>query len=471
MSLTDRIFSVISQQILNGMLPAGSRLPSVRQLAIEHHVSNETAHRGYDKLVAHGYVAPRRGSGFYVKTAKPPIQDSKLLRWTQGTHTADDWRSLLRSELPYERRPGCGSLPDVWMDQAALSNALRSMGRIHPRALAEYETPRGYLALRQQLQIKLADQGIRALPDQIVTAAGATEALHLVLWSQVNYPGNYVLLEDPGPSMHVQRAMACGLDILHVPRHSDGPDIDVMRAICEKHRPRAFLCSSILQSPTSSSLSPHKAFQILKLADEFNFIIVDDDTYGDLLPLTDASQVTRLATMDQLKRVFHIGSFSKTLAPGLRVGFIAASPEHVERILLFKAAGLISNSTLGERVVYQFLSQGKYRHHCESLRSRLLEIREETKAMLTAAGCSFPTPTCAGMYLWASLGDRINASAIARAMRDQDFLMAPGYLFGGAENTRSSMRFNIPATHNSPALAALGALLQSKGFYPVFADS
>jgi DNA-binding transcriptional MocR family regulator len=461
-SLIDRIFTVISQQILTGVLPPGGRLPSVRQLASDHQVSNETAHRAYDKLVARGYVVPRRGSGFYVKAVAPSVCDSPSLRWAKEADSAHDWRNLLRSELPYERRPGCGSLPDTWMDQAALSNALRSMGRVNPRALAEYETVRGYLPLRQQLQIKLAEQGIGAQPDQIVTAAGATEAVHLVLWSHVNYPGSYVLMEDPAPTMHFQRALACGLEIVRVPRNSDGPDIDVLRAMCEKYKPRVFFCSSILQNPTSTSLSPHKAFQILKLADEFDFSIIDDDTYGDLLPPTDASHVTRLATLDQLNRVIHIGSFSKTLAPGLRVGFVAASPQHVESILLFKAAGLISGSTLGERVVYQFLSQGKYRHHCESLRSRLLEIREETMAQLAAAGCSFPTPGTAGMYLWGSLGDETNASVIADAMTAQDYLVAPGSFFSYADPARSCMRFNIAATCNSPAVAALDALIHGK---------
>jgi DNA-binding transcriptional MocR family regulator len=261
--------------------------------------------------------------------------------------------------------------------------------------------------------------------------------------------------------MHMQRVLASGLEIVHVLRENDGPDIEAMRTLCNKYKPRAFLCSSILQNPTSTNLSPYKAFQILKLAEEFDFIIIDDDTYGDLLPPTEASLVTRLATLDQLKRVIHIGSFSKTLAPGLRVGFIAASPEHIKRVVLFKAVGLISNSTLDERVVHQFLSQGKYRHHCESLRSRLLDIREQTMAQLAAIGCSFATPETAGMYLWGSLDHKVDAMTVARTMFDTDYLMAPGRFFSLTETFRSYMRFNVAATFQSPAVKALRAAINS----------
>lgn len=453
--LTDRIFALFQQQIRDGTLPPRSRLPSIRQLAVEHRISNETAHRAYDKLVAHGYIEPRRGSGFYVKTVAPSDHDSPTSRWAQQTDVEYDWRKLLWSDLPYERRPGYGSLPEAWMDRTALSNALRSLARMPSHTLAEYESPRGYLPLRQQLQIKLAEQGIHTQVEQIVTTAGATEALHLVLWSHINTPRTYVLAEDPAPCMHIQRALASGLEIVHVPRESDGPNIEAMRTVCSEHKPRAFLCSSILQNPTSTSLSPHKAYQILKLADEFDFIIIDDDTYGDLLPPTEANLVTRLATLDQLKRVIHIGSFSKTLASGLRVGFVAASAEHVERIVLYKSAGQIANTTLGERAVHQFLSQGKYRHHCESLRARLLEMREQTMAQLVAIGCTFTEPATAGMYLWGSLGDNVDATLIARTMLDANCLMAPGRFFTSTESMQTYMRFNVPATFRSPAVDVL----------------
>lgn len=453
--LTDRIFTLIQQQIQSGKLPPSSRLPSVRQLAIDHQVSNETAHRAYDKLVAHGYVEPRRGSGFYVKAGSSTGNHPSASHWAQQTDDEYDWRKLLWSDLPYERRPGYGFLPEAWMDRATLSSALRSLTRIPSRALAEYESPRGYLPLRQQLQVKLAEQGIHTQVEQIVTTAGAADALHLVLWSHVNSARNYVLVEDPAPPMHIQRALASGLEIARVARESDGPDIEAMRAICSKHRPRAFLCSSILQNPTSTNLSPHKAFQILKLADEFDFIVIDDDTYGDLLSPVEANLAARLATLDQLKRVIHIGSFSKTVAPGLRVGFIAASPKHIERIALYKSAGPISSTSLSERVIHQILSQGKYRHHCESLRARLLDIRGQAMAQLVGAGCTFDSPPAAGMYLWGSLGDGVDATAMAKIMLDAGYLMAPGIFFTFTEAARSYMRFNIPATFQSPAVGAL----------------
>ncbi len=460
-TLIDQVFHAVQRRIRNGELPPRSRVPSVRELAAQYRISNETAHRAYDKLVAHGYLEPRRGSGFYVLATQSPYSESPWLQRSLQSDTANDWRSLLHSDLPYERQPGNGALPEAWMDRRLVTSAFRRLTRLPPRAVSEYEAAKGYLPLREQLQLKLAAQGIAARPDQIVITAGAIEALHLILWSRhITHP-EFVMIEDPSPPMHIQRAMADGLQVLRVPREANGPSTEAIRELCTKHRPRAFLCSSLLHNPTSMSLTPHRAHQLLTLAEEFDFVVIDDDTYGDLLPPTDLSATVRLATLDQLKRVFHIGSFSKTLGAGLRVGYIAAGLENIERIVLYKAASVISSCTLGQRVVHEILSQGKYRHHCDSLRSRLLEIREATAAQLVGIGCVFTATPSIGMYLWASLGEGVAASAVASAMAERKYLTAPARLFSGADSMSSYMRFNIPATFRSSCIPALNAILRS----------
>lgn len=451
-SLTEQIFRALAGKIEAGELAPGIRLPAVRTLARHCDVSVETVLRAYNRLVAHGHANARRGSGFYVRQGLRPAERPPA--WA-GPASPADWRRLLHPDLPWSSRPGSGALSPEWFDGAELAACLRSTSRLPLDALCGYAEPQGYLPLREQLRHKLWSQGIHASSAQIVTTSGAIDALHLVIWSNF-FPGSYVMVEDPCCFMHVQRAMASGLEVVRVARQDDGPDIDAMRALCLAHRPRAFLCSSFLHNPTSGNISAHKALQVLRLAEEFDFMVIDDDSYGDLMPQPGPQAVVRLAAMDQLQRVIHIGGFSKTLPAGLRVGYLAASPQHVERILLYKAVGAISTSPLGEHAVYELLSQGYYRRHCERLCARLDEHRPRIRALLAAHGCEVQ-PADAGLYLWADLGAGIDARAAADALLEQGHLMAPAAFFTSAPPTQSFMRFNVGLASGGPSMAALWA--------------
>lgn len=312
--------------------------------------------------------------------------------------------------------------------------------------------------MRQQLQLKLLEQGIQAHPAQIITTSGATDALHLAIWANF-YPGDYVLAETPGPFMQIERMMASGLEIVRVPRLADGPDLDALQAACEKYRPKAFFCSSVLQNPTSTSLSPYKAHQILKIAEAFDMLIVDDDTYGDLLPPGASGNVARLAALDQLERVVHIGSFSKTVSPSLRAGFLAASPAQIERIMMYRSAGVIHGPLLTDLFMHHFLAQGGYRQHCETLHARLEAIRNETREALLTMGCRI-SPTPSGMYLWASLGEGVSAKKVAQQLASNGILSAPGEAFSTDHSCASYMRFNIAhACEQKEAMATLAGVI------------
>jgi len=458
LSLVDGIFEMIVFQIQTGHLTAGQRLHSVRQLADDCEVSRDTVARAYDKLVAHGHLESRAGSGFYIKQIKhvQPIQDTAAT-----TPLLPAWRRLRLIQPVGERlsTTGLGLLPGDWMDEGSVGGALRSVARATPRALAGYADPLGYLPLRQQIHEKLKGVQILAPVQQIMTTQGASDAIHLVVMSFLSIPGEFVLVEEPGPFMQVDRLMATGLQPVAVPRESDGPNLVALRALCETYHPRFFICSSVLQSPTSTQLAPHKAYQILRLAEEFDLTIIEDDTYSDLMPTMGNLTVTRLASLDQLHRVVYIGSFSKTIAPGLRAGFVCANPDFMERLLVYKTVSQISGSPTVEKAVYQVLSQGGYRHHCAQLRSRLDELRQPVINQLQTIGCTFENLPDAGMYVWATLPGGANAEKIAEAMYAQGHLMAPGMLFSTMEEHRNRMRFNITRTLDSPALPALAELL------------
>jgi DNA-binding transcriptional MocR family regulator len=454
LSLVDRVCELVRGQIQSRQLAAGHRLPSVRQLAEDCGVSADTVARAYDKLVASGQLDSRAGSGFYVRqSGRAPHADARA-------HTEamlSGWwrlRPLLTVKTSLSNT-GSGVLPAHWLDEGTLGGALRTVSRASQRSLADYGDPQGYLPLRQQIQSKLKEIQVDAPPSRIMITGGATEAIHLVMMGYLRAAGEYVLVDDPGPFLLRDRLMATGLEMARVPRLADGPDLDVLRELCIRHRPRFYFTCSVLNNPTSTSIAPHKAFQLLRLAEEFDFTIVEDDTYGDLA--APSSSITRLATLDQLQRVIHIGSFSKTLAPGLRLGYLAASDRHIEWLTVYRMVSGIAGSSLPQRLLYQLLSQGGYRHHCAQLRARLDQHRQAVVEQLRQIGCTIDQIPEAGMYLWARLPGDADASKVAKAMHDAGHMTAPGELFGSAPNI-THMRFNIATTRDSPGLPLMAQL-------------
>lgn len=453
-SLVDRIFHRVVAEIQAGRLAPGKRVHSVRQLADECEVSRDTVARAYDKLVAHGHLESRAGSGFFVRAHGRPVQqpiDTGALQLMPSW-----WRfQLVQPAGNFASTPGFGLLPADWLDETGLAKAMRSVARGSVRNLTGYGDPLGYLPLRQQLQAKLRDVHIDAPVARIMVTAGATHALHLIVLAWLKSVGTNVLVEDPCSFLLRDRLLSTGLQALAVPRDADGPNLDVLRALCVEHRPKFFFCSSVLHNPTSSHISPHKAFQILRLAEEFDLTIVEDDTYSDLMPPGAVAAGTRLASLDQLQRVVYVGSFSKTIAAGLRVGYVCASPEILEWLQIYRTVSEIAATSVSERVVYQLLSQGGYRHHCTQLRSRLDECRQPAIEALGALGCRVDREPDAGMYAWATLPHDLDAVAVADDLLKQGHLLAPGRLFSDANEAHSRMRFNISRTLGSPALPAL----------------
>ena len=277
----------------------------------------------------------------------------------QGTLTATPqpvdvvWlvRNMFR-QLPPQKMPGVGLLPNEWLDGDLVANALRAVSRQNPSLLLQYGIPQGFLPLRQQLQLKMAELEIAATPDQFVTTAGVTQALDLVARHYIQ-PGDTIFVDDPGWFLMFGSFAALGAKVVGIPRLADGPDIVQLAALAELHRPKLFIINSILHNPTSTSLSAAKAFQVLKIAEQYDFMIVEDDIYCDMHPGTAVQAATRIAALDQLNRVIYLGGFSKTLAANLRVGFIATSPEIARQLADRKMLTALTTTEVTERVVYR----------------------------------------------------------------------------------------------------------------------
>jgi DNA-binding transcriptional MocR family regulator len=483
--LVDQIVRAVCARIDDRLLRGGARMPSIRQFAASHQVSCFTVVASYDKLVAQGYLESRRGAGFFVRE-RSPLNDRSLSSERSGSPFGERSGSLssersgssvgecsgsgqhagagapdqqapqpldvvwlirnMFRQVPLAMVPGSGLLPGDWLDGKMIADALRDVSHQHSQLLVNYGAPQGFLPLRQQLQMSLAELEIAATPEQIVTTVGVTQALDLVA-REFTRPGDTIFVDDPAWFLMFGSFAAMGAKVIGIPRLADGPDIAQLAQLAALHKPKLYVINSVLHNPTSTSLSAAKAFQVLRIAEQHDFTIVEDDIYCDMHP--GALPATRLAALDQLQRVIYLGGFSKTLSANLRVGFIATSNERAQRLADRKMLATLTSSDIGERVVYRILSEGLYRKHVARLRTRLDAVRAKAVRQMEDVGLKVDLVPSAGMFVWVDAG--CDTNVLTEKAMAQGVLLAPGSLFSPHQLPSTRMRLNV-ATVQVPAV-------------------
>jgi len=340
-------------------------------------------------------VEARRQRGFYVREPQTAVRGAPASAARPGAQLPPplDATALIRGMFQQGSAPsgpGMGTLPEAWLDQPLLDRALRRTlagGSAAGDAL-RYGNPAGDEALRQAMSRRLGGElGINAPASQIITTIGATHALDVVARTLLQ-PGDAVLVDEPGWAVEFARLTRLGMRLLPVPRGADGPDLAVMAQLLAEHRPRLYVTVSVLHNPTGQTLSLAAAHQILKLAEQHDLTIVEDDTYAWLAP----AHAPRLAALDGLQRTLYITGFSKILAPAWRVGVVAAPPALVERLIDSKLLGVLTTPALLERAVAWCLDQGLLRRHAERVVAQLDAARQRVVQLAQASGCRFVTP-------------------------------------------------------------------------------
>lgn len=447
-SLTGQLADRFAERIRDRLLAPGARLPSVRECARQQGVSAHTVVAAYDQLLAQGLVEARRQKGFYVRDSAAPAGNAPA-RMTfaaqppQAQTVAADASMLIRGMFyrPSDKpQPGMGVFPPDWLESTFMPAAVRRV--TNTKSLQEfslqYGEPAGDSGLRRSLATKLARINVPAGPEQIVTSVGATHALDIVSRTLLR-PGDPVMVEEPGWALEFARLQALGMRILPVPRHADGPDLDVMERYCnagEGHRPKLFVSVSVLHNPTGYSLSPGSAHRVLQLANKHDFHIVEDDTYSHLAP----EYATRLCALDGLQRTIYVSGFAKILAPNWRIGFLAASPEMVGRLLETKLIATLTTPSLLERALAWCIDQGQLRRHAERIRLRLDGARGRTVKLALGAGCTLASEP-AGLFGWLDTG--VDTDVLTQRMLDEGYLIAPGSLFHARRPPTTLMRINF----------------------------
>ena len=434
--LIQQIVDEITEAVAEKRLRSGSRLPSIRAFAAAHGVSTFTVVGAYDRLVAQGVLEARKGAGFFVRERCSGLTPPSPLELSDSITKGWQVRNVMQSGAGIIQ-PGAGWLPLAWHDSEDMARALRQIAA-RPNDLFGYGDAKGYEPLREQIVRQLAEYEIATEVSGVMTTLGVNQSLDLIIRHYVQ-PGDVVVVDEPGYSDLLFALRLRGIECIGVQMTPAGPDVAQFEEILKNRRPKLYFTNSRLHNPTGVSYSAATAFKILSAAERHGCLIVEDDVSAGFVQ---GSHVT-LASMDQLKRVIYVGSFSKIMGAGLRVGFVVAQPEVIEGLLYQKLLSGMPPSVT-EHMVSKTLAEGRLRKQTERLRNRLSVAQDRISKRLEDAGLRLFCKPRGGMFVWARpKGGNMDANALAELGKAQNILLAPGSLFYAEKIQTSWMRFNV----------------------------
>lgn len=445
----------IHEQIKNRSLLPGSRLPSVRALAGLLSLSVSTIVEAYERLAAQGLIEAKKGSGFFVAGPLAPLSISEI--YPKTDRNIDPlWISRQALEAqPEVLKPGCGWLPDHWMPHENIRKAIRKISKANANILTDYSTPLGLAPLRELLARKILTRGIEAMPNQILLTDSGTQAIDLICRYFLK-PNDVVLVDDPCYFNFHALLKVHQIRIIGVPYTQTGPDIEAFAQAIHTHNPRLYITNSGIHNPTGAVLTASKAYQVLRLVEQSSLIVVEDDIFADL----ELHAAPRLAALDGLSRVIHIGSFSKTLSGAVRTGYIATKPEWIEDLTDIKIATCFGGNHLCSEILYSALTDGSYRKYLDELKIELAKAMDSTLKQLEKLGIHPWVKPQAGLFLWCRLPAHFDTARIAQYCLEQGVILAPGNAFSQSQNFQNFIRFNVAQCQNPKVFDVLSQAIQ-----------
>jgi DNA-binding transcriptional MocR family regulator len=443
--LYEQIAAELAEQIDAGRLRAGQRVPSVRRASAQRGVSVATVVQAYRLLESRGLLEARPQSGYYVASPRAgaveepraPRACSSAVSVSIDEAVAEVYRAAID---PRVVQLGAATIAPELRPTAALDRALRTVLRSAGARAYSYEMPPGALVLRRQLARRSIGWGCPLGPDDFLISVGASEALHLALQA-VTEPFDTVVVESPGYYGVLRLLENLHLRVVEVPLGAQGMDLDALRETLSQHRVRAVLSMPNFSNPAASLMPEANKAALVKLLAERGVPLIEDDVYGDLNH--EGVRPRPAKAWDRNGLVLLCGSVSKTLAPGLRVGWVSAG-RFRDRVEQLKFGQSEATDTISQLVTAEFLENGGYDHHLRTLRRKL---EEQVSTLRSLVAEHFPDATRVsrpegGHVLWVELPSRTDAFELSRLARAAGVSIVPGPLFSARARFKNFIRLN-----------------------------
>jgi DNA-binding transcriptional MocR family regulator len=436
----------IAGLIHGAVLKPGEKLPSVRHASHTYGVSPSTVFQAYYLLENRGLIVARERSGYFVREHAARAFDEPAIAAQRANTTAVDVSELVFSVLDSIRDPDIVPFGSAFPAAALfpLGPLARSMARAlanMPESAIAADMTVGNADLRRQIALRYAVSGVTVALDELVITNGALEALNLCLQT-VAQPGDLVAIESPAFYATLQVLERLKLQAVEIPVHPrEGVDLDVLKESLTRLPIKACWFMSSFQNPMGASMGAEKKQQIHKLLRQHQVPLIEDDVYAELYFGNEPPRPIK--SLDDEGLVMHCGSFSKSLAPGYRVGWVAGG-RYAQQINRLKLMTTISPSLPAQAAIADYLQGGGYDRHLRKLRHAL---ESQQHAMQVAIARYFPddvrvTRPAGGYFLWLEFAEGVDCLLLFQRALEQGISIAPGPIFSPTRQFRNCIRLN-----------------------------
>lgn len=463
--LYESVAARISYLIDEGTFRPGDRIPSIRNLSQQFNVSINTIKQSYAFLEDRRRIEARPQSGYFVCARLPEIPvDPKFADFVIcPTEVSIDQLSqrILRDGMNPDLLQLGVSLPDPEsLPIEKLSRMMSSELRRHALQSVEYAIPPGNLRLRTQVAKRMLKAGCTLRPDEIVVTTGCMEAVFLALQALCQ-PGDTVAVESPTFFNFLQVIETLGLKALEIPTSpTEGISLEALGYALEHNTVSACLVVTNFSNPLGCLMPDARKKELVALLAKHDVPLIEDDIQGDLSHCDDRPGVAR--SYDRDGNVLLCSSFSKTVAPGYRVGWIAPG-RYQEKIEALKMAVTVASASPTQMAVAEFLANGGYERHLRKIRR---SYAGKVAQMSDAIGRYFPNGTKVtrpkgSFSLWVEMPEPVDSLQLYGKAVQEGITIAPGPIFSASGKYGNCLRLN--AAFWSPriehAVATLGALV------------
>ena len=461
--VSDRIEKLIE----NGVLKVGDKLLSVRALSKEQGISLSTAFQSYYHLESKGLIEARPQSGYYVKFSREHVLD--LPKAGDPPDDAvpvsiDEMISSVYHDLNSEKLIHFSlGVPSIELLPAAkLTKSVMQAIRDSKTSCMQYEHIQGNLALRRQIARQAFNWGGTPSEEDIVVTAGCVEALSLCIKATTK-PGDAVAIESPTYFAIFQVMESHGLKVVEIPTDPvTGIDLNYLEQAIPKFDIKACLFVNNFNNPLGSCMPDENKKQLVEMLAKKDIPLIEDDIYGEMYFGKNRPKTCK--TFDKKGLVLQCSSFSKSLAPGHRIGWTIPG-RYKEKVIRLKRMHTVSTNTLSQAAIAHFLSNGRYELHLRHLRKAL---HTQSLRYIQAICEYFPDDTKmtrpqGGFALWIELNKKINTYKLHKKALKHNIGIAPGQIFSSQARFENCLRLSYGepwSTRIEEGIKTLGKLVK-----------
>lgn len=458
------IIDYIKNQITNGTWPIGSRLPSQRDLAKQFNVNRSTVITALDELTADGLIEGRLGMGTIVinntwtlMRSNPPVNWNEQIQLgshqaslatVQAINLAESDESLIqlsKGELSRDLFP----LEEMRSVIQKIGNELTPFG---------YEDPKGNPELRAAISEYLIKKGVIAPPSSILVVSGALQALHLISIGLLEREST-VFLENPSYIYSLSTFQSAGMKLQGIPLDEEG----IIPGLMEERRDNKksiLYCHPTFHNPTGTLMGTDRRLELLSLAEKAQLPIIEDDVYADLW--LDSPPPPPIKSHDRHGNVLYVGSLSKSLNPGLRIGWVVGPESVIDRLADLKMQTDYGSSSISQKIAAEWLSSGRYNHHLFRVREQLKDRRDAALRALDIHMARYAEWNCpaGGFFIWVKLKPEVQAAELYRKALSKGVLINPGRIYATQKLQYFRLSFaNAPVEDLYKGIAILESIL------------